>query len=93
MISKSPHYRETPLANQEFLYMWPAKSYNHSYTLCSAGLSANQPAVLFSHTESAPVTSQLVVFFSHNKSVPATASRTRDFQTPQPAEHVISKLH
>jgi len=35
-------------------------------------LLANQPAVLLSHTESAPATSQSAVLFSHNKSAPAT---------------------
>jgi len=42
-------------------------------SLCSLGLSANQPAVLFSHTKSAPTptTSQSAVLFSHNKSAPA----------------------
>jgi len=34
-------------------------------------LSANQPAVLFSHIKSAPATSQTTVLFSHNKSAPA----------------------
>ena len=42
-------------------------------SLCSLGLSANQPAVLFSHTKSAPATSQSAVLFSHNKSAPATS--------------------
>ena len=40
-------------------------------SLCSLGLSANQPAVLFSHTKLAPATSQSAVLFSHNKSAPA----------------------
>jgi len=40
-------------------------------TLCSLGLSANHPAVLFSHTKSAPATSQSALLFSHNKSAPA----------------------
>ena len=46
--------------------------------LRSLGLSANQPAVFFSHTKSAPATNQPAVLFSHNKStqLPATAKRT-----------------
>jgi hypothetical protein len=36
-------------------------------------LAASQPAVLFSHTSSAPATSQPAVFFSHNKSASATS--------------------
>jgi len=37
--------------------------------MCSLGLSANQPAVLFFRTKSAPATSyQSAVLFSHNKS-------------------------
>jgi hypothetical protein len=34
---------------------------------------ACQPAVFFSHVNSAPATSQLAVFFSHNKSASATS--------------------
>jgi len=52
-------------------------------------LSANQPAVLFSHTKLAPATtSQSAILFSHNKSAPATshsqantAWMERDFST------------
>jgi hypothetical protein len=36
-------------------------------------LAPSQPAVLFSHTSSAPATSQPAVFFSHNKSASATS--------------------
>ena len=35
----------------------PAAATGGSQSLCSLGLSANQPAVLFSHTKSAPATS------------------------------------
>jgi hypothetical protein len=35
-------------------------------------LAASQPAVLFSYTNSAPITNQPAIFFSHNKSAPAT---------------------
>ena len=46
-------------------------SYMCPHSLCSLGLSANQPAVLFSHIKSAPATSQSAVLLSHNKSAPA----------------------
>jgi hypothetical protein len=36
-------------------------------------LAASQPALLFSHVNSAPATSQPAVFFSHNKSALATS--------------------
>jgi len=39
-------------------------------SLCSLGLSANQPAVLFSHTKSPSATTQSAVLSSYNKSAP-----------------------
>jgi len=46
--------------------------------LCLLGLSANQPAVFFSHTKSAPATSQSAVFFfiTNQHQSQATAKRT-----------------
>ena len=46
------------------------------HSLCSFVLLANQPAVFFSYTKSASVTSQTIVLFSHNKWAPAIAKRT-----------------
>jgi len=53
-----------------------AVSLRRNISLCSLGLSANQPAVVFSRTKSAlatspPATSQSAILFSHNKSAPA----------------------
>ena len=50
--------------------------------LCLLGLSANQPAVFFSHTKSAPATSQPAVLCFHNKLTPATGhSQTNSVDT------------
>jgi len=62
-------------SSQAGLLLWYYYSLNLQ-PLCSLGLSANQPAVFFSHIESAPATSQPAVFFFHNKSAPATTKRT-----------------
>jgi hypothetical protein len=46
-------------------------------------LTVSQPAVLFSHIESAPVTSQSAVLFSHIESAPATSQPTIFFFSQQ----------
>jgi len=43
-------------------------------TLCSLGLSANHPAIFFSHIKLALATSQSALLFFHNKSAPATSN-------------------
>ena len=49
------------------------------YSLCSLGLSTNQPAVFFSHTKSAlAISHQPAVLFFHNKSAPATCHSQTD---------------
>jgi len=54
------------------LFSFLKKEY-HELSLYLFGLSANQPAVFFSHTKSASGISQPVVIFSRNKSAPATS--------------------
>ena len=61
--------------------------------LCSFGLSANQPAVLFSHTKSAPATSQSAVLFSHNKSAPAISHSQANTANTKNGQHKRCLCH
>jgi hypothetical protein len=47
------------------------ETYLYLDSLCSLGLSANLPAVFFSHIK--PTTSQPAIFFFDNKSAPVTS--------------------
>jgi len=63
----------------------------HPISLCSAGLSAGQPAVFFSLTKSASITGQQpppAVLFSYNKPGPITNHSQPNTNTRMPKKSV-----
>jgi hypothetical protein len=70
--------------NKKDNLQWRSIMFFSKTLLCSLGLSANQPAVLFSHTKSVPATSQSTVLFSHNKSAPAISHSQANTGVAQP---------
>jgi len=104
-LQTTKHRRETAQysgskKNQRFhkLYDQNQSSSQHKI-LCSADLSANQPAVIFSHQISTSQQHQPTNNTSHNKSAPATSNsqlnrvRVTSPSIPIPSAHKSSKRH